>query len=137
MTQQGFEEYLYAVYGHKNGTAKSYITAIHIIDEMFKHNDVFDLNGRSITFVDDAELLTRIAKFVLDQQSLYRKGEDSIFRNVNERQISYPGKGFCSAAVKQLLIYQKYDMEEKKAVKIISGNTKGVVVSKELISLLN
>lgn len=135
MTQEGFEEYLYAVYGHKNGTAKSYITAIHIIDEMFEHNDVFDLNGKSITFVDDVELLTRIANFVLDQQSLLKKGEDSIFRNVNEGQKSYPGKGFCSAAVKQLLIYHKYDMEEKKAEKVISGHTKGTTVSKELISL--
>ncbi len=35
MTQQGFEDYLFSVYGYKNGTAKSYITAIYIIDKMF------------------------------------------------------------------------------------------------------
>ena len=137
MTQKGFEDYLYAVYGQKNGTAKSYITAIHIVDEMFEYNDVFALKGKSVTCIDDTELLTRIAEFVSDQQSLFKKGEDSIFRNVNARQNSYPGKGFCSAAIKQLLQYHKYDIEEKKAGEIVSSHEKGTAISNELISLFD
>lgn len=56
MTQQGYEDYLFAVFGNKTGTAKSYITAIHIIDEMFSHNDVFHLEGKSITTIDNLTL---------------------------------------------------------------------------------
>lgn len=52
MTKQGFEEYLYAVYGRKNGTANSYITAIRFIDEMFTYDDVFGQDGKSITCID-------------------------------------------------------------------------------------
>ena len=137
MTQKGFEDYLYAVYGQKNGTAKSYITAIHIIDEMFEYDDVFALKGKSVTCIDNTELLTRIAEFVSDQQSLFKKGEYSIFRNVNARQNSYPGKGFCSAAIKQLLQYHKYDIEEKKAGEIVSSHEKGTAISNELISLFD
>lgn len=46
MTQKGFEEYLYVVYGRKNGTAKSCITAITIIDKLFIHDDIFALKGK-------------------------------------------------------------------------------------------
>ena len=103
MTKKGFEDYLFEVYGHKNGTAKSYITAINIIDELFVNHDIFALNGESITCLDDLMLLRQIANFVCLQQTLYEKGEDSFFRNINSCQSSYPGKGFCSAAIKQLL----------------------------------
>lgn len=137
MTQKGFEDYLYALFGQKTGTAKSYITAIHIIDEMFEYNDVFALKGKSVTSIEDTELLTRIADFVSDQQSLFKKGEVSIFRNVNTRQNSYPGKGFCSAAIKQLLQYHKYDIEEKKASEIVSSHTKGSAISNQLITLFD
>ncbi len=73
MTQKGFSEYVYAVYGNKTRAAKSYITAIHIIDQMLEFDDVFGLNGKSITCIDDAILLKRIADFVCSQQTLYIK----------------------------------------------------------------
>ena len=126
MTQEGFENYLYSVYDSKNGTAKSYITAIRIIDEMFRYDDVFDLNGTSVTCIEDEDLLINISEFVYTQQSLYRKGEKSIFSNVNDSQSSYPGKGFCSAAVRQLLKYREYDIKEKEAGQIVSSLKKGV-----------
>lgn len=134
MTQQGFNDYIFAVYGYKNGTAKSYITAIHIIDEMFLY-DVFDLQGESITCINDIELLKRIEVFVRAQQSLFKKGEDSIFRNISSGQNSYPGKGFCSAALKQLLNYYSYDLKEKEASKILKERTNAKSISKDLITL--
>ena len=88
MTQKGFEDYLFEVYGHKNGTAKSYITAINIIDELFVNHDFFALKGKSITCLDDLVLLRQIADFVCLQQTLYKKGEDSLFRNINSCQSS-------------------------------------------------
>lgn len=136
MTQQGFEDYVFAVYGKKNGTASSYVTAIRIIDELFAANDVFSLNGASLTCIEDTELLKRIADFICEQQSLYIKGQQSFFSNVNLGQSSYPGKRFCSAAIKQLLHYHSYDNEEKKAWDIFKDTKKGKNVSKELITLL-
>ena len=64
MTQSGFEEYLFATFSRKNGTAKSYITAIHIVDDMFSHDDVFSLHGKSITCVEDQNLLKQIVKYM-------------------------------------------------------------------------
>lgn len=137
MTQKGFEEYVYATYSNKTGTAKSYITAIRIIDQMFEYEDVFGLSGQSITCIDDAVLLKRIADFVCAQQSLYIKGQNSIFRNVSQNQVSYPGKRFCSAAIKQLLNYYKYDVEEKRAEATVQGLTSGTRVSSELVNIFD
>jgi len=132
MTQQGFEDYVYTVYDQKNGTAKSYITAIHIIDKLFVDEDVFELNGMSITCIDDSEMLMRIADFVRTQQSLYIKGSDSIFRNIDPCQRSYPGKRFCSAAIGQLLNYHKQDLHEREAGLIVDKLKSGIKISTEL-----
>lgn len=134
MTQEGFEDYIYAVYDKKTGTAKSYITAIHIIDELFRHKDIFGLNGVSVTCINDTALLLQIKEFVYSQQALFKKGEDSFFRNVNENQRSYPGGGFCSAAINQLLNYHRYDINENKVAKVVSGIKSGAKVSNELVS---
>ena len=137
MTQEGFNEYLITKYGYKNGTAKSYTTAVHIIDEMFLYDDVFDLKGESIACISKFELLKRIEEFVYAQQTLFKKGENSIFRHISSRQNSYPGKGFCSAAVKQLLEYYDYDLKEQKAWTILKERPTGKKISKELITLFN
>lgn len=137
MTQQGFEDYLFAVYDQKNGTAKSYITAIHIIDEMFEYEDVFALNGKSITSLDDFALLKRIEEFVCDQQTLFKKGEKSIFSHINRGQSSYPGKGFCSAAIRQLLKYYAHDQKEEKAWNLVNKDTNGKNLSTDLTKLFN
>ena len=131
MTQQGFEDYIFSVYGHTNGTAKSYITAIHIIDEMFTFQDVFALKGKSITCIDDYILLQRISDFVYDQQTLYKKGQDSIFRNISSRQSSYPGKGFCSAAMNRLVKYAQYEQDIAADI-IVRKETSPGSISKKL-----
>lgn len=131
MTQQGFEDYIFGIYGHVNGTANSYITGIHIIDEMLSYNNVFGLNGQSLTCINDTGLLCRIADFVFEQQLLYKKGKDSIFRNINPRQTSYPGKGFCSAAISQLLDYN-YSEKEKDAETIVARVTNASKIAKDL-----
>lgn len=137
MTQQGFEDYLLAVFGYKNGTAKSYITAVHIIDELFLYHDVFGLQGKSITGINDIDLLIRIDEFVRAQQALYKKGKESFFTNVNPGQSSYPGKGFCSAALKQLVKYYEYDSKENEAWSYLKNTPKAKSVSKELTNLFN
>jgi len=134
MTDKGFENYLFAAYGHKSGTAKSYITAIHIIDEMFTNNDVFSLKGKSITFIEDIDLLDRIAEFVQIQQSLFKRDENSIFNHINSKQRSYPGKGFCSAAIRQLLKY-RCKLKEKEAWEVTKNEKDGEKISKNLLKL--
>ena len=132
MTQQGFEDYVFSVYDRKNGTAKSYITAIRIIDEMLAYDKSFNMNGKSITCIEEGNLLKDIANFVREQQKMFIKGNDSIFCNINPQQVSYPGKGFCSAAIKQLLAYHEYDKKEKQADNAIKGINKGTKVSTTL-----
>ena len=137
MTQLGFEEYLIAVYGNGTGTTKSYVKAIRIIDEMFLYEDVFGLSGKSIATIDDFAMLNRIADFVCAQQTLFQKGNDSIFRNIKPNQSSYPGKGYCSAAIKQLLKYYAHNLEEEKAQSIFKKKSQGKQVSKQLLTSLH
>ena len=66
MTQRGFEEYTYFAYGRKNGTSNSYISAIRILDRIFSIEDVFLLQGRPLTELDDAYLLQKITDYVVD-----------------------------------------------------------------------
>jgi len=138
MTHQGFVDYLFAIFNTSGSrAASSYIQAIRIIDEMFVHDDVFALNGKSVTCIDDSVLLKQIADFVCAQQVLYIKGEDSIFRNVSSSQSSYPGKRFCSAAIKQLLNYQLYNAKEEEAWHIVKEKNHGRKLSNVLISHFN
>lgn len=137
MTQQGFEDYIKIMYNHKSGTASSYIQAIRIIDDMFMHSDVFALNGKSITCIKDNVLLCQIVDFICEQQSLYKKGEDSFFRSINSTQSSYPRKGFCAAAIRQLLKYQAYDLKEDQAWSIVQETVDAKKISKELVSLFS
>ena len=137
MTQKGYEEYLEAIFDTKNGTIKSYITAISIIDEMFSKEDIFGLNGVSIACIEDTDLLLRIKEFVYAQQKLFKNKQDSIFRNISTNQTSYPQKGFCSAAVNKLLDYHKQYLKEKKANTIVAGISSGSKVSKELIKFFD
>lgn len=137
MTQQGFEDFLYASYKSNSGAIKSYITAIRIIDELFRYNDVFGLKGVSITRINDFNLLMKISEFIRDQQSLYRRKEKSFFDNINPRQTSYPAKSFCSAAMKQLLEYCEYDLKENEAWKLLQVKSGAKQVSKELITIFD
>lgn len=137
MTQQGFEDYIFEMYGSGTGTGRSYITAIHILDELFTHDDVFALNGKSLTCIDDTSLLTQIVEFIRVQQSLYQKHKDSFFRNINASQTSYPRNSFCTAAIKQLLEYHKFDIKSKVADDLVAKISKGKKISKELVSFFN
>lgn len=64
MSKNGFEDYTYACYGRKNGTADSYIRAIRILDVIFRQSDVFALGGVSLCDIDNLELLISISEFV-------------------------------------------------------------------------
>lgn len=133
MNQQGFEEYTFFSYGHETGTAKSYITAIRILDRLFARKDVFNFQGKSLTEVDDAFLLHQITDFVVSEEKKFKSGEDSLFRFGLDTQQSYPRKGFCSAAMKHLQRYQTFEPKEIEANAIADRLSNGKDVSAELI----
>lgn len=133
MNQQGFEEYTYFSYGHETGTAKSYITAIRILDRLFARKDVFNLRGKSLTEIDDEFLLHQITDFVVAEEKKFKSGEDSIFKYGLDTQQSYPRGGFCSAAMKHLQRYQTFEPKEIEANAIADRLSNGKDVSTELI----
>lgn len=133
MTQQGFEEYTYFAYGRKNGTSNSYIAAIRILDRLFSITDVFMLQGRSLTELDDAYLLQKVADYVAYEEKKFKQGETSIFDFGLPSQSSYPKKGFCSAAMRHLQRYQTYEPKEIEANTIVDQFGKGTEVSSELM----
>lgn len=133
MNQHGFEQYTYLVYGRKAGTANSYIQAVHIIDRIFSIEDVFGLNGITLTEINDPHLLQNIAEFVYSEEKKLKLGQDSIFRYGLPNQTSYPRKGFCSAAVKHLQRYLIYESQRSTADEIAGRLNDGKTVSKELL----
>lgn len=137
MNQQGFEDYLNTYYDPINGTANSYINATRIVDTLLANDSNFNLNGRSVVDIDNYELLKQIYEYVCKQQSLYKKGETSIFNNICSGQTSYPKKGFCSAAINSLLGYYTYEKQEKDAWEILDKKTTGKNIAKKLVSLFD
>lgn len=133
MSQQGFEIYAYLIYGRKNGTANSYIQAIHILDRIFSIKDVFGLNNKPLTEIDDAHLLQKIAEFVSSEEKKFKLGQESIFSHGLPNQSSYPKKGFCSAATKFLQRYLVYESQTSTADEIAERLHDGKTVSKELL----
>lgn len=133
MDQRGFEDYTYFAYGHETGTANSYINAIRILDRIFAREDVFNLQGKSLTEVDDEHLLHLITEFVASEEKKFKSGEDSIFKFGLDTQKSYPRGGFCSAAMKHLQRYQTFEPQEIEANAIADRLTNGKDVSAELL----
>lgn len=133
MNQQGFEDYTYFAYGHKTGTANSYINAIHILDRIFERKDVFNLKGRSLSEIDDEHLLQQITDYVVSEEKKFKSGEDSIFKYGMDTQKSYPRGGFCSAAMKHLQRYQTFEPQEIEANAIVGRLGNGKDVSSELL----
>lgn len=133
MNQQGFEDYTYFAYGRETGTASSYIIAIHILDRVFARKDVFNLQGKSLTEVDDAHLLQQITDFIVLEERKFRSGEDNIFKYGLDTQRSYPRGGFCSAAMKHLQRYQTFEPLEIEANAIADRLSNGKDVSFKLL----
>lgn len=132
MTQEGFREYTFSVYGKKNGTASSYLKAIRILDDIFAQQDVFALNGQPLSCVDNIELLINITDFIRLHEGFFREGKESIFRFGQSDQTSYPKKRFCSGAMAHLLRYYEY-CKVQEAVTISKTSRSCTAISKKLI----
>ena len=133
MNQQGFEDYTFFAYGYQTGTANSYIMAIRILDRIFAIKDVFNLQSKSLTEVDDEHLLHQITDFVVSEEKKFKSGAESIFDYGLDTQKSYPRGGFCSAAMKHLQRYQTFEPQEIEANAIADRLSDGKEVSDELL----
>lgn len=130
MNKQGFRDYAFLVYGGKSGTASSYVTALQILDDSFKKNDLFALRGKSLCEISDTALILRIADFVRQESSKFKRDESDFFRGLDRP--SYVKDSFCNAALKLLLKYQQYSIQEVEAARIVETTKKGKAISKQL-----
>lgn len=103
-----FQEYLNSNYGSKkSGTVSSYLKAIYILDEIFRKNDVFNLNNTSLNDIRDPYLIERIIEYVSDEEDKFRNKQPSLFDLGKSTQTSYPRNRFCTAAIRRLGDYIK------------------------------
>ncbi|MCH5226648.1 MAG: HNH endonuclease [Muribaculaceae bacterium] len=109
-----FKEYLYKSFPAKNsGTPASYHTAVELIDELIHLANLFNLGSQSIFELQDPFLIDNIIEFVVEEEFKFKRKESSAFDLINlmqRKQTSYPGGGFCSAAIKKYgeFIHLKY-----------------------------
>lgn len=132
MTTEGFNQYLSVHFQSTSRAASSYMMAISILDNIFRLRDVFGLNGMSLCCIDDIEILVSITEFVKIEERKFRDSEEGIFTLGNSNQKSYPKKGFCSAAMKNLIGYYE-SCKREAANKILQSSRSASSLSKKLI----
>lgn len=134
MTTEGFKQYLSFHFQSTSGAANSYLIAISILDSIFSIRDVFGLNGMSLCSVDNIETLLNITEFVKSEEKKFRDAEEGFFTLGNPNQKSYPKKGFCSAAMKNLIGYYE-NCKHEAAQTILQSSRSASSLSKKLIKL--
>ncbi|MCC8177076.1 MAG: HNH endonuclease [Bacteroidales bacterium] len=131
-----FVEYTHRRYNKPGSRAGgSYIKGIEIIDRLFEVQDIFGLNGISLTEITDPAFAARIAKFIKDEEEKYRHGQASIFDYGQPNQTSYPAKRFCSAAIAHWERYVNWLQGNSEARGIVDSLDDGKEISKRLIEL--
>lgn len=134
MTTEGFKQYLNVHFQSTSRAASSYLMAIAILDNIFRIRDLFGLNGVSLCCIDNIETLIRITDFVKMEERKFRETDEGIFTLGNPKQKSYPTKGFCSAAMKNLIGYYE-SCKHEAANKILQSTRSASSLSKKLIKL--
>lgn len=129
-----FQEYLNSNYGSKkSGTVSSYLKAIYILDEIFRKNDVFNLNNTSLNDIRDPYLIERIIEYVSDEEDKFRNKQPSLFDLGKSTQTSYPRNRFCTAAIRRLGDYIKTNCIHEASQIVHSSTKKGIKLSNELL----
>lgn len=134
MSPEGFKHYLNSHFESTSGAVNSYMMAISILDNIFRFRDVFGLNGVSLCCIDNIDILVRITEFVKIEERKFRDTEEGIFKLGNPNQKSYPTKGFCSAAMKNLIGYYE-SCKHESAHLILQSSRSATSLSKKLIKL--
>lgn len=120
MNKQGFVDFNTRFSPENSGKATSYATAIQILDEVLKHQDVIKLHERSLYEIEDVAVIKEVLELVKVEVGKMRKSQPNIFDNYGKpNQRSYPLKSFCSAALKSLKSYAQFEQDVIVADRIV------------------
>lgn len=138
MDARSFHDYILSAYSNKNsGAASSYLMAIKILDDLFSQNDVFGLNGQSLSEIRDPYLIERIIDYVADEEDKFRLKQPSIFDLGKATQTSYPRNRFCTAAIRRLGEFIKHIYCEEATGMMLESAQTGSKLSSKLIERFN
>ena len=133
MEASSFKDYLKNSYpSPKSRASSAYLKSIEIIDDIFRKNDVFDLNNTSIAKIKNPVLIARIIEFIEEEEDKFRLGVKSIFDLGKPTQTSYPKGRFCTAAVHKL-----GEFVNENCHKDLSGVMKNFTKGKKLATALS
>lgn len=133
MNAETFSEYLKSQYTSPgSGTVNSYLRAIKILDELFIHQDIFNLKHKTLCEIRDPLLMQRIINFIIDEEDKYKAGTKSIFESIQTNQTSYPRKGFCRAAIKKLGEFVESQCLQEVSNLMSDNKNNGLNLSKKL-----
>lgn len=130
MDRQGFIDFNTRLSPENSGKANSYARAIEILDNVLTHQNVIDLQGKSLYDITDTSLIEGVSNYVHEEVKKMRRGEHNIFDYGNPNQKSYPLGGFCSAALRSLAEYILYGPADI----IVSQESNPKSISKKLIA---
>ena len=135
MDRQGFIEFNTRLSPENSGKADSYARAITILDEVLVHQNVIDLNGRSLYELSDVTAIDDVLRLVNEEVKKMKNQLQNIFDDYGKpNQRSYPLRSFCSAALKSLKKYAEYEQEVLIADRIVAQETNPQAISKKLIT---
>lgn len=134
MDRQGFIDFNTRLSPENSGKANSYARAIEILDNVLTHQNVINLQGKSLYDITDTSLIEGVSNYVHEEVKKMRRGEHNIFDYGNPNQKSYPLKNFCSSALKSLEKYAQYKQDVMTADIIVSHESNPKSISKKLIA---
>lgn len=129
MHRQGFIDFNTRLSPENSGKAKSYATAIEILDNVLQHQNMINLHGQSLYDISDTDIIEEVHSFVKDEVKKMKAGQSNIFDYGKPNQRSYPLNNFCSAALKSLMEYAQFSGAEK----IVHQETNPHTISSKLI----
>ena len=134
MDRLGFIDFNTRLSPENSGKANSYATAIQILDEVLKHQDVINLHGRSLYDIKDVAVITSVLELVKVEVGKMRKSQPNIFDYGKPNQRSYPLKNFCSSALNSLIAYAQYEQDIEVADRIVAEEKSPNKISKKLLT---
>ena len=134
MDRLGFIDFNTRLSPENSGKANSYATAIQILDEVLKHQDVINLHGRSLYDIKDVAVIRSVLELVKVEVGKMRKSQPNIFDYGKSNQRSYPLKNFCSSALNSLIAYAQYEQDVEVADRIVAEEKNPNNISKKLMA---
>lgn len=134
MDRLGFIDFNTRLSPENSGKAASYATAIQILDEVLKHQNVIKIHGRSLYDIKDVVVIQEVLELVKVEVGKMRKSQPNIFDYGKPNQRSYPLNNFCSAALNSLITYAQYEQDVELADRIVAEEKNPNTISEKLLT---